>query len=38
MNRVVEGTGFPPIPDAVIEAIIERDSLALLGVDAVRRP
>ena len=38
VNRVVEGTGFPPIPEAVIEGIIERDSLALLGVDEVRRP
>ena len=38
VNRVVEGTGFPPIADEVIEGIIERDSLALLGVDEVRRP
>ena len=38
VNRVVDGTGLPPIPDEVIEGIVERDSLALLGVDEVRRP
>lgn len=31
VNRIVQGTGLPPIPDEVIEAIVHRDSLALLG-------
>jgi uncharacterized protein len=32
-NDVVWGTGFPPIPDEVIEGIIGRDTLGLLGID-----
>jgi predicted TIM-barrel fold metal-dependent hydrolase len=33
INRFTEGTALPRIPEAVIEAIIERDSLALLGLN-----
>ena len=33
VNAVVTGTGLPRIPEEAIEAIIERDSLALLGLD-----
>ena len=33
INDVVRGTGFPPIPDEVIEGIIGRDTLALLGIE-----
>jgi len=33
VNSVVEGTGLPRIPDEDIEGIINRDSLALLGLD-----
>jgi predicted TIM-barrel fold metal-dependent hydrolase len=33
VNDVARGTGMPTVPPAVIEAIIERDSLALLGID-----
>jgi len=33
VNEVVLGTGFPPIPDEVIEGIIGRDALTLLGID-----
>jgi predicted TIM-barrel fold metal-dependent hydrolase len=32
VNRVVEGTGFPRIPDEVIEGIIHRNTLELLGI------
>ncbi len=32
INRLVAGTALPVIPDAVIEGIIHRDSLALLGL------
>lgn len=32
INRVVEGTNLPRVPEDAIEAIIERDSLALLGL------
>lgn len=32
INRFTAGTGLPVIPDVVIEAIINRDSLALLGL------
>lgn len=32
INRFTEGTSLPPIPEEVIEAIINRDSLALLGL------
>jgi hypothetical protein len=38
INRVVSGTGLSAIPDDVIEGIIERDSLAVLGVDRALRP
>jgi predicted TIM-barrel fold metal-dependent hydrolase len=33
VNRVTAGTGMPPIDDDAIEAIIERDSLAVLGLE-----
>jgi uncharacterized protein len=33
VNRVVAGTGLPRIAEAQIEAIIHRDSLALLGLE-----
>lgn len=33
VNDVVRGTGFPPVPDEVIEGIIGRDTLALLGIE-----
>lgn len=32
INRVVEGSGFPRIPEAVIEGIIARNPLPLLGL------
>ena len=32
LNDQVEGTGFPRIPDDVIEGIINRDALELLGI------
>jgi predicted TIM-barrel fold metal-dependent hydrolase len=32
INRVAEGTGMPRIPEAVIEGIIHRDSLSILGI------
>ncbi|HMO57143.1 MAG TPA: amidohydrolase family protein [Roseiflexaceae bacterium] len=32
VNRIVEGTHLPRVPEAAIEALIERDSLALLGL------
>ena len=32
INRIVEGTNLPHIPEEVIEAIIHRDSLSLLGL------
>ena len=32
INRVAEGTGMPRIPEAVIEGIIQRDTLKLLGI------
>jgi predicted TIM-barrel fold metal-dependent hydrolase len=32
MNRMVEGTNLPRIPDAAIERLIHRDSLDLLGL------
>ena len=33
INRVVEGTGLPRVPEEVIEGIIHRDTLKLLGLD-----
>jgi predicted TIM-barrel fold metal-dependent hydrolase len=32
INRVAEGSGLPRVPDEVIEGIIHRDTLALLGL------
>ena len=32
INRFTEGTALPRVPEAVIEAIVERDSLSLLGL------
>jgi len=32
INRVAEGTGLPCVPEEVIEGIIHRDTLALLGL------
>lgn len=32
INRVVEGTGMPRVPEAVIEGIIHRNTLELLGL------
>lgn len=34
VNQVTEGTRLPRIPDAAIEALIHRDSLTLLGLEA----
>jgi predicted TIM-barrel fold metal-dependent hydrolase len=34
INDFAQGTPLPKIPSEVIEAIIERDSLALLGISA----
>lgn len=33
VNLVTRGTGMPPIPTEVIEGIINRDTVALLGLD-----
>jgi len=33
VNHVVRDSGFPPIPDEVIEGIIARDTLAVLGIE-----
>lgn len=33
INRLVEGSGFPRIPEQVIEGIINRNPLPLLGLD-----
>jgi hypothetical protein len=33
VNDVVEGTGMPRIPEAVVEDIVERPSLELLGIE-----
>ncbi len=32
VNRLVEGTALPRVPDEAIEQIIHRDALALLGL------
>jgi uncharacterized protein len=32
VNKVVEGTGLPRVPEDALQAIIHRDSLALLGI------
>lgn len=32
VNQIVDGTRLPRVPEAAIEAIIERDALALLGL------
>jgi hypothetical protein len=32
INKVVEGTGLPRVPEEVIEGIIHRDTLGLLGL------
>lgn len=32
VDRIVHGTGLPPIGEEVVEAIIERDSFALMGL------
>lgn len=32
VNNVVEGTGMPRIPDTMVEEIIQRPSLELLGI------
>lgn len=33
VNSIIRGTALPPVPDDEIEAIIHRDSLALLGLN-----
>lgn len=33
VNHIVEGTNFPRVPEDAIEALIHRDSLALLGLE-----
>jgi predicted TIM-barrel fold metal-dependent hydrolase len=33
INHIVEGTNFPRVPEAAIEAIIYRNSLELLGLE-----
>jgi hypothetical protein len=33
INEQVEGTNLPQIPDEVIDAIIHRDSLEILGLE-----
>jgi hypothetical protein len=32
VNDLVRGTGFPPIPAEVIEGLITRDALTVLGI------
>ena len=32
VNRVVEGTGLPRVPEEALQRIVERDTLALLGI------
>ena len=32
INRIAAGSGLPPIPEEVIEGIIHRDTLSLLGI------
>jgi predicted TIM-barrel fold metal-dependent hydrolase len=32
VNKVVDGTGMPRVPEEVIEGIINRDTLSLLGL------
>ena len=32
VNRIVDGTGLPRVPDDLLRAALERDTLALLGV------
>jgi len=34
INQVVQGTGLPPIPRQLLQAIVERDALPLLGLAA----
>lgn len=34
VNDIAAGTGMPRIPDAALTAIVERDSLRLIGIDA----
>jgi predicted TIM-barrel fold metal-dependent hydrolase len=34
INSLVDGTNLPRVPDAVIDGILERDSLHVLGLDA----
>ena len=33
VNKIVEGTNLPRVPEDKLEAIIYRDSLALLGLN-----
>ena len=33
INKVVEGTNLPRVPEQVIEDIIHRDTLQILGLD-----
>lgn len=33
VNRVIEGSGLPPVPEEVLQAIIHRDSLTILGIE-----
>lgn len=33
VNRIVEGTSLPKIPSELIESILQKDSLSLLGID-----
>ena len=34
VNDLTEGTRLPRVPEAELEAILHRDSLALLGLEA----
>jgi predicted TIM-barrel fold metal-dependent hydrolase len=36
INRLVHGTGLPTVPRELLRGIVERDSLALLGIDSPR--
>lgn len=32
LNRVIQGSGLPPVPETIIEEILHRDTLGLLGL------
>ena len=36
VNRILDGTGLPRVPEDALRAALERDTLALLGISASR--